>query len=190
MNDLSEKINLDDLYNSKRYREEKRHEVYVKVLNRVHKKIKTCSRQKNNEEFCFYVVPEFIIGFPRYDIATCTSFLIDKLLDNGFQVKYTHPNLLFISWKHYIPAHERQEIKKKYGVSVDGFGNVKKKTKEIKNKPENPNDYLYKPKNQKITVDKKKADKNYKSVSSYKPTGLIYNNDLFKTIRDNTTKET
>lgn len=38
MDELNEKINLDDLYKETKYRQEKRTEVYVKVLNRVHKK--------------------------------------------------------------------------------------------------------------------------------------------------------
>ena len=185
MDTLNEKINLDDLYKETKYRQEKRTEVYIKVLNRVHKKIKACSRQKHNNCFCCYVVPEFILGFPRYDIATCTAFLIDKLRDNGFNIKYTHPNLLWISWKHYIPAHERRDIKNKYGVVIDGFGNVKKKTLENK-KSENPNNLIYKPKNQKLSVTKKDTNKTFKSVAKYKPTGLIYNTSLFETIKDKT----
>ena len=55
-------------------------------------------------------------------------YVINKLTENGFQVKYTHPNLLWISWQHYIPHYERANIKKQYGVSIDGFGNVIKKS--------------------------------------------------------------
>ena len=41
--------------------------------------------------------------------------------------------LLFISWKHYIPAYRRLEYKKRTGVSIDGLGNIlpeKPKTKD------------------------------------------------------------
>ena len=41
---------------------------------------------------------------------------MDKLTENGFIVKYTHPNLIFISWQHYIPYYERQEYKKKQAL--------------------------------------------------------------------------
>jgi len=187
MDELNEKINLDELYKKKRYQQEKRIEVYIKVLNRVHKRIKTCSNQKDNNCLCFFIVPEFILGFPRYDIATCTSFLIEKLKNNGFNIKYTHPNLLFISWQHYLPPYERKEIKKKYGVSVDGFGNVKKAQQNLKLENSNPDNLMYKPKNIKLSVTKK-DDKNYKSLDKYKPTGLIYNKELLETIRDKTIK--
>ena len=47
---------------------------------------------------------------------------MDKLTTNGFVIKYTHPNLLFISWKHWIPSYVRTEFKKKTGKNIDGFG--------------------------------------------------------------------
>ena len=37
-------------------------------------------------------------GFPLYDFKSCILYLFKSLTDNGFDVKYTHPNLLFISW--------------------------------------------------------------------------------------------
>jgi hypothetical protein len=38
---------------------------------------------------------------------------MDKLKTNGFNVRYIHPNLLFISWTHWIPGYIRTEFKKK-----------------------------------------------------------------------------
>ena len=35
-----------------------------------------------------------------------------------------HPNLILISWKDWVPAHVRNEIKEKMGAEVDGFGNI------------------------------------------------------------------
>ena len=115
----------------------------------------------------------------------CTSWVIEKLIDNGFHIKYTHPNLLFISWNHYIPNFKRSEIKKKYGVNIDGFGNLKEsKKKKNNNEPENINDLMFKKEKKGIL---KKDNTKYTSISSYKPTGnLIYNKDLLKSIEDKT----
>lgn len=93
---FSEKINIDDLYTRKNEIEENKLKVFRKILHRVHTKIKITSRQRNSEQFTLFVIPEFLVGVPRYDVAACTAFIIDKLKDNGFLVKYTHPNLLFI----------------------------------------------------------------------------------------------
>ena len=73
-----------------------------------------------------------MIGVPKFDIATCIAYVIDKLQENGFLVRYTHPNLLLISWGHWVPDYVRSEIKKKMGVVVDGFGNVKKKRRRTR----------------------------------------------------------
>ena len=129
---FNEKLDLDELFKEKKQTYEHKIKIYQKILARVHKKIKTTSRMRNSEKFSFFLIPEFVLGIPRYDMAECTSFIIEKLSDNGFMVKYTHPNLLFISWQHYLPKYQRVEIKKKTGVAVDGYGNVV--TKKIDSK--------------------------------------------------------
>ena len=95
--DYSDKINIDDLYQRKREIDQLKLKVFRKILNRVHSKIKITSRQRSAEQFTFFVVPEFLVGTPRYDVAACIAYIIDKLKINGFNVTYTHPNLLFIS---------------------------------------------------------------------------------------------
>lgn len=179
---MNDKINLDDLYKQKQFSVEKKTQIYEKILKRVHKKIQTSARNKNNICFCTYIIPEFILGLPRYNIEICTDYIIDKLIKNGFQVKYTHPNLIFISWQHYIPLYERQEYKKKTGISIDGFGNVLKNKKNKKNN-ENPNSLLLKEdKNVKI---QKNNDKNFKDISNYKPSAkFIYDNELMLSIKN------
>uniref|UniRef100_A0A6C0KFA4 Uncharacterized protein n=1 Tax=viral metagenome TaxID=1070528 RepID=A0A6C0KFA4_9ZZZZ len=179
---FNEKLNLDELYERSRETSQTKIKTYQKILARIHSRIKAISRQRNNNKFCMFVIPEFILGIPRYDIAECTNYVIEKLTENGFQVKYTYPNLLFISWQHYIPKYQRSEIKKKTGVAIDGFGNVVKRKNKNNRDDSNPNSLLLMDKNIK-TKDAKKKDSNFKSTSSYKPTGnLIYNTNLLQKI--------
>lgn len=183
--EFPDKISIDDLYTKKKVTEEHKIQCYKKILNRVHSKIKTTSRMRGSDRFCFFLLPEFVLGVPRYDMVKCTSYVIEKLIDNGFMVKYTHPNLLFISWQHYIPSYERAQIKKKTGVSVDQYGNVVSK-KDKKKDNDSLNGLLLK-NTAKNTILKKKEDKNknYKSIDTYKPTGnLIYNTSLLNKIED------
>ena len=49
--------------------------------------------------------------------------MMEKLIAKGFEVKYTHPNLIFISWMHYVPSYVRNEFKKKTGIVIDEHGN-------------------------------------------------------------------
>ena len=116
-------INMDDLYEHKQQKDMEVLSTFNKILSRIHTKVKTISRQQGNPQFCWYIIPERLIGVPTYDSPGCAAYLISKLRDNGFVVRYTHPNLLFVSWKHWIPSYVRGEIKKKTGINVDGYGN-------------------------------------------------------------------
>ena len=119
------KINLDELYDTKKEKDLQKLQVFNRILNRIHTKIKMTSRQKINSNFCWYVVPEVMLGIVNYDRVMCISYIIAKLEENDFQVRYTHPNLIFISWGHYIPTYVRTEFKKKTGISIDEHGNKK-----------------------------------------------------------------
>jgi hypothetical protein len=138
------------------------------------------------EQYCWFLVPEMMIGVPNYDHGACIAFCIDELKNNGFNIRYTHPNLLLISWQHWIPSYVRNEIKKKTGVNVDGYGNkvIKGNRTESKNsEPEDPNSLLFQH-SKHVSIGGKKE---FKDISTYKPSGnLIYNNDLLKNIENKT----
>lgn len=185
-NNTNIKINIDDLYDRKNKITDMKLNQYSKILNRAHIKIKQTSRLRSQDQFCFFLVPEFLIGVPSYDTAACIAYIIDKLQDNGFYVKYTHPNLLFISWQHYIDKRKRLEFKKENGYAIDGFGNTLVENNNNHNNNNNPNNFIL---NKKDVVSVKKNDTKYKQISSYNPTGnLIYNTDLLKKIEDKTSK--
>ena len=177
------KVNLDELYERKKQQDLNTLRTYSRILNRINNKIKAISRLQSNEQFCWYVIPEHIIGVPRFDKEACTAFIIDKLRENGFILRYTHPNLLFISWKHWIPAYVRSEIKKKTGVVVDGYGNkVEKKKNEEKIAPTNPDELMFQ---RRDNIPIGPTQEPFTDIDAYKPSGnLIYNKDLLRSIED------
>jgi hypothetical protein len=185
--DFSEKLNIDELYEKKRQYDLGKLSLFNKILNRIHVRIKTTSRQKIDEQFCWFVVPEIIIGVPKYDQAACIAYLIDKLKNNGFNVKYIHPNTLFISWLHWVPSYVREELKKKTGLMVNEYGQKVINTNDDDNKliieSKNPNDFII---NMKNTEQKnKQSKKEYTPIKTYKPSGnLIYGDDLLNKIED------
>ena len=129
-------------------------------------------------------MPEVIIGIPMYDYRDCTAYVIEKLRENKFVVRYTHPNLLFISWKHWVPSYVRNEIKKKTGTLVDEFGNIiTNNIQEIKNESEsNTNELLFS--STKQIKNTNSSTNNYKDTKSYKPSGnLVYNNNLLERLK-------
>ena len=181
VSDFSEKINIDDLYEKKRQHDLTKLELYNKILNRIHVRIKTVSRQKIDEQFCWFVVPEMIIGVPKYDQGSCIAYLMDKLKDNGFYIRYTHPNLLLISWKHWVPSYVRSELKKKTGIIIDEYGNKIDSSSDQPSQSDNFLQIINPAQTKQVNTNIKK----YTPITSYKPSGnLIYNESLINKLED------
>ena len=195
------KINLDELYDTKKEKDLQKLQVFNRILNRIHTKIKMTSRQKINSNFCWYVIPEVMLGIVNYDRVMCISYIIAKLEENDFQIRYTHPNLVFISWGHYIPTYVRTEFKKKTGISIDEHGNKKEDGGNDNNEEggirlitnsggggDNGNiDHTLLNRNKTSgtsgVTNPNLIKKEYKPINSYKPTGnLVYSNDFLKKI--------
>jgi len=186
--DTDSKINLDELYEKKKQHDLNTIAIYNRILNRIHAKIKVVSRQNITNQNCWFVVPEIIIGVPRYDHGACTAYIIDKLRENGFIIRYTHPNLLFISWKHWIPSYVRNEIKNKTGIAIDGYGNKIIKNDNKKKEITNPDELIFHNKNN-TTPQTNQKQKDFKNINAYVPSGnLIYNQELFKNIEERSKK--
>jgi len=105
-------LNIDDLNNTLKEKEDKQNKIYDEILKKCHHKIKKTS-ETSTEGFCFYVIPEYIYGFPLYNYKGCVIYLFKTLTKNGFEVKYTHPNLLFISWIGKSNPQNYKTIEKK-----------------------------------------------------------------------------
>jgi hypothetical protein len=181
--DFSEKLNIDELYEKKHQQDLSKLALFNKILNRIHVRIKTVSRQRADEQFCWFLVPEIIIGVPKYDQGGCIAYLMDKLKTNGFNIRYIHPNLLFISWLHWVPSYVRTELKKKTGILVNEYGQQLDESdgsaKQASQTSENANDIMFNIKNQDQEQKGAQSKKEYKPINSYKPSGsLLYNDDL------------
>ena len=193
------KMDLEELYETKKKSDLIRLGMYNKLLLRIHQRIKTTSRQRINNQICFFVMPEIMIGFPKYDIAEAVFYIMNQLDNNGFKTKYIHPNLIIICWSHWVPSYVRKQLKKKTGIEVNSFGEEIKKEDEnfkvsflknssnssenydtkfinnndsFKNKIKQPNDF-------KVAKQKKE----FNSIKKFNPSNnLIYNEDLMNEI--------
>ena len=175
--EAQKKMNIDDLYEKKRIRDLKQIEIFNKILNRIHKRITFTARNKKNDKHIWFIVPEFIFGEPNYDKGDCLGFLVSKLEENGFFIKYMHPNTIFVSWENWIPAYARNEYKRKTGIMVDEKGNIIEKKEEDLIDNNDPNSKLLNTGKQGIS----KNQKQYTPIGQYKPTGnLVYNNEILE----------
>lgn len=80
--------------------QQKKLDVYNKILTKVFNKIELVNKRKKTE--LIYEVPNYIFGYPLYDNRTCLVFVISSLRKKGFYVKFNFPNILFISWKYLV----------------------------------------------------------------------------------------
>ena len=193
ISDFSERLNIDELYEKKRQYDLNKLDLFNKILNRVHIRIKTTSRQKMDEQFCWFVVPEIIIGVPKYDQAACIAYIMDKLKENGFTLRYIHPNTLFISWASWVPSYVRSELKKKTGIIINEYGkkigigeDEDERTLKIDNI--NPDEMMFNFKDQdnnNSNLKQQQQQKKFTPVTSYKPSGnFLYTDDLLNKIGD------
>jgi Family of unknown function (DUF5759) len=191
INDFSEKLNLDELYERKKQHDLNKLELFNKILNRIHVRIKTTSRQKIDEQFCWFVVPETILGVPKYDQGACIAYLLDKLQTNGFRVRYIHPNTLFICWNHFVPSYIRNELKKKTGIVVDEYGNrISEDETESSSSSQNNNVHslMIQSKEKKLNTRSQKEEqnkKNFTPINVYKPQGnFIYDDEIIHLLEE------
>ena len=96
-------LNIYELHKRRNARERNRLSYYKRVLHKCYHRIITVSDSCKTE--CVYKVPEFVVGMPIYNGLECVKFVVRALKKNGFYVRYTHPNLLFISWKKIPESH-------------------------------------------------------------------------------------
>ena len=118
------KVNIDVLYENKQKRDLKQLSIFNKILNRIQKRITLTGRTKKNDRHVWFTIPEYIFGEPLYDKGDCIAYIVTKLEENGFFIRYMHPNTLFISWENWVPSYVRNELKKKRGIVVDEKGNI------------------------------------------------------------------
>lgn len=179
--DAVRKVNIDELYEKDQRRDLKQLSIFNKILNRVHRRITVTSRTKRNEKFIWFTIPEFIFGEPVYDKTDCIAYVVTKLEENGFFIRFIYPNTLFITWENWVPSYTRNEIKKKTGIVLDEKGNIVDKI-DPKEQPDNPNSRILNERNGNGGASQKEQ-KQYTPIQTYKPTGnLVYNQDFFDKI--------
>ena len=89
-------IDMKELYSTINQKTLKRMELYDSILKKCHSRILYNSGLQRT--YCFYQIPEFVIGTPLYDIMELRNYIMNSLKTNGFDILYVEPNWLFIYW--------------------------------------------------------------------------------------------
>jgi len=102
-------LNIFELSKIRDEREVLKTTVYREVLKMCHSKIKRIADEGGL--FCVYPVPDLVVGLPKFDHVRCMAYLMKKLRENGFIVRFTSPNLLYVSWEHVPSTYKNPEAK-------------------------------------------------------------------------------
>ena len=100
---MASSLNIKDLQKEVAIRQQRANEVYDKILGLVHKKI-IVTNDKSDDYSCIYKLPNFMYGYPIYNSQKCMEYLMTKLTNNGFEVRYIDANSIFISWRPKAPV--------------------------------------------------------------------------------------
>jgi len=99
--DAIPKLEPKHLFEKRASRDKARLRAYNQLLGQIHHRIFTTSQLPGNPNYLMYTVPPFILGLPSIDLEDCIVYLVFQLRASGFEIRFTYPNLLYISWKNY-----------------------------------------------------------------------------------------
>lgn len=101
MSDDPPKLQPQHLFEKREKRDKARLRAYNQLLEQVQHRIFTTSHLPGNPSYLVYTVPPFIFGLPYIDLQDCIVYIVFNLRQNGFEVRFTYPNMLYISWMSY-----------------------------------------------------------------------------------------
>lgn len=165
-------ININKLRSEVEEREKRKQIIYEKVLNLCYQRILNNNKQ-NDDYTCTYIVPTVIFGLPLYNVDDCVAFIMNKLIEKGFDIVFAVPTTIHISWK---PVDKNQNNNHNHNYIQN-------------NKPKQITNSQYKNIDYKPKTNLQIQSKNYKPVDDYSQThSLIYDTDdinLFQSKLDN-----
>jgi hypothetical protein len=89
-------VKADKLIKEQEERDERKKITFNKVFLKIEKKIILASAA--NYYYCWYSIPEFIIGLPMYSLKECKEYIENKLKKNKFKTEFFEPNIIFVNW--------------------------------------------------------------------------------------------
>lgn len=153
-----------DIHKEQKEKEDKNIKIYNIILKKLFQKIKLTVQTTYNN-YCFYQLPEYLQGYPLYNMTKCLWYITNILHAKGFHSKYCNDHIIFIKWA------EREENLKLQNLSNVGL---------LKSEPESNQSYQQQT-TQKTTSQTTQNEKKFRPINDYKPRGdFLYNSNINK----------
>jgi hypothetical protein len=94
-------LHATSLFDARLKKDQARHKAYNQILEQALNKVAHSAMQPNQPTYVYYNVPPFVLGLPALDLQDCVVYIVHQLRNQGYEVRYTYPNLLWISWSHH-----------------------------------------------------------------------------------------
>ena len=152
-------LDVQQLQNKYKNKCNTRSKIYEKLLEKCYYRINTAA--ENDDTYCLYSIPEFILGMPLYNLAYCAAFIIHSLKSNGFNAQFYNPNIIFVAWQYEAPSYIKNNTKKVISITDNNLltppttNAIKTEKKTIFIEPKKP------------TI----VNNGYRSTTDYKPSG-------------------
>lgn len=168
MSDLQPpKLQPQHLFEKREKRDKARLKSYNQLLEQIQHRIFTTSQLPGNPNYLVYSVPPFILGLPAIDLQDCIVYLVYQLRANGFEVRFTYPNLLYISWASY----EKEYLMKKNPIVQAMIPPkpelINKKGKSVRIQDQPPPQQIQNPYTDTITVAPTRSANDYMPPTSF-----------------------
>jgi len=105
-NDESPLFSVNEIQKKAKERETNRHKIFYRISKKCFEKIKETS--ENDLTYCFFKVPEYIPGFPLFNMTQCVLYLLNILKEKGFHCRYVDGYMIYITW--VLPKQEYKAI--------------------------------------------------------------------------------
>ena len=121
-------FSVNDLQKKAKSRETNRNKIYFSIAKKCFDKIKETS--ENDETNCFFKIPEYIPGYPLFNMTECVFYLLNLLQEKGFSTRYVDKFILYITWTISKKEYKAIEDKKPF-VQNSPLNNIHLKYKPI-----------------------------------------------------------
>jgi len=130
MDERTPQLAPSELYDKRRSKDASRLRAYNKILEQIYNRIRVISKLPNSQCYLLYTVPPFILGLPKLDLEDCVVYLIYQLRHAGYEVRYSPPNMLYISWLH----HEKSYLVEQSPIMMAMMESAEKTQAELERK--------------------------------------------------------
>jgi len=98
-------FHVHDIHRKQKEKESMRVKIYSYITSKCFKRIKEVA--DNEQTYTFYQLPEYIPGYPLYNMTECVMYVLDVLHEKGFHARYVDHFIVYISWSFPKPQFKQ-----------------------------------------------------------------------------------